>query len=426
MALDSPYTLNAVRSLKNYGLYISGNTYDPIFTKGIIQAKPNLLINGSTCTLDYSHVFDISDKTYLKKTFGGFSAGETFSISSSQYYDEENNVLATLSGTCKLSSTTNDGQIIISQIISGLTGATNYNYYSKDNFVDTPQYAFTSTGGTIGYFLVNSLPNSSSTTFKKMGIIGSAFGFEEYIDIPDGGTGENNARIPVYATTTLKDNTEILYFTSGGTAQDFSTAATKVNLYLRGLPSLLTSPTNSNVTGIFTVNVVSTGDLVYCFENQSLNEATLRKSKLSSSYLGSYVACDSCYDLIYGSGLGTPIGTVSPSFSSLLYLVVYSKSNVSATFAGGAAFLVSPTTNVTLSSTKNNIMKIDMSHPTMMGYNLSIYFDAAYKIPVGDKFYTYGTPGYNGAYGILQNYPTSSTLYCVLSGLSNIYFTITT
>ena len=425
MALDSPYTLNNVRSLKNYGLYILGNTYDPIFTKGIVQAKPNILINGSTCTIDYSHVYDISDKTYFKRTFGGFSAGQTFSISSSQYYDEANNILTTLSGSCRLSSTTNDNQIIISTIVSGLTGTTGYNYYNKDNFVDTPQYTFTSTGGTVDCFLVNSLPNTSATTFKELGILGSAFGFEEYIDIA-GGTSSNVARIQVYGTTTLKDNTELVYFTSGGTAQDFSTAATKVNLYLRGLPSLITAPYNSNVTGIMAVNVASTGDLVYCFENQSINQAMLRKSKMSSSYLASYVACDSCYDLIYGSGIGTPISTTTPSFSNLLYLVVYSKSNVSATFAARAAFLASSTTNVSLSSTQNNILKIDLSHPTMMGYNLAIYFDAGYKIPIGDKYYTYGTPGYNGAYGILQNYPTSSTLYCVLTGLSTIYFTITT
>lgn len=425
MALDSPYTLNNVRSLKNYGLYIIGNTYDPIFAKGIVQSKPNILINGSTCTIDYSHVFDMSDKTYFKKTFGKFSAGETFSISTSEYYDEQNNIRTNISGTLRLSSTTNDNQIVTATIVSGMTGVTGYNYFSKNNFTQTPQYTFTSTGGTVGYFLVNSLPNISKTTFKSMGIIGSAFGFEEYISI-SGGTAQNIDKIQVYGTTTLKDNTEVLYFTSGGTAQDFSSTASTVSLYLRGYPYLITAPYNSNVTGILTVNTYNTGDLVYCFENQSLNQASLRKSKLASGYSADYNACESCYDLIYGSGIGTTVNVSSPAFSNLLYLVVYNQSNVSSITATRAAFLATSTTSVNIASLSNTILKIDMSHPSLLGYNLEVYYDAGHNNPFGSGYSIYGIPGYNGAYAILNNYPTATTLYCILSGLSTIYFTIAT
>jgi hypothetical protein len=307
-----------------------------------------------------------------------------------------------------------------------LTSTSSYNYYNKDNFVDVPQYTFTATGGTIGNFLVNSLPNASPTTLKDLGIFGSAFGFEEYISI-SGGTSSNIDKLQVYGTTTLKDGTEILYFTSGATAQDFSSTATTINQYLRGYPSLITAPYNSNVTGIFTITNASTGTLIYCLENQSLNQAQLRKSKLASGYLGSYMTCDSCFDLIYGNAAGTTINIVSPSFTNLIFLQILSGSTVFVSTALSASFLASSTTNVSLNYlTTNNILKIDLSHPSIIGYKLNIYLDAAYKIPVGDKYYSYGVEGYNGAYAILQNYPTSSTLYCVLSGLSNIYFTITT
>ena len=43
---DSAYTLNKVRTLKNYGLYVTGLTVDPIFKYGILNSKPNILING--------------------------------------------------------------------------------------------------------------------------------------------------------------------------------------------------------------------------------------------------------------------------------------------------------------------------------------------------------------------------------------------
>ena len=134
---DSAYTLNKVRTLKNYGLYVTGLTVDPIFKYGILNSKPNILINGSTCTIDYSHVYENSDAVYLRKTFNGFSGGgETFTVSSSQYFDEYNNVTTTLSGTCRISSVINAGRIIVATIISGMTAESDYNYYGKNNFID--------------------------------------------------------------------------------------------------------------------------------------------------------------------------------------------------------------------------------------------------------------------------------------------------
>jgi hypothetical protein len=93
---NSPYVLNSVRSLKNYGLYITGSTVDPIWSKGFLNSKPNFSIQGSTCYIDYSHVSDISDKIYFKRTFSIFgSSGETFAFSSSRYYDENANISTT-------------------------------------------------------------------------------------------------------------------------------------------------------------------------------------------------------------------------------------------------------------------------------------------------------------------------------------------
>jgi hypothetical protein len=67
---SSPFTLNTVRSYKNYGLIIQGNTYDPIWSKGWLLSSPNISIQGTTCYIDYSQSFDTSDRIYLKRTFG--------------------------------------------------------------------------------------------------------------------------------------------------------------------------------------------------------------------------------------------------------------------------------------------------------------------------------------------------------------------
>jgi hypothetical protein len=422
---ESAYTLNKVRTLKNYGLYITGLTVDPIFKYGILNAKPNILISGSTCTIDYSHVYDNSDAVYLRKTFNGFSGGgETFTISASQYFDEYNNVNTILNGTCRISSVLNAGRLIVSKIISGMTAESNYNYYGKNNFVDTPQYTFTSTGGTIGYFLVNSLPNLSVTTFNNMGILGSIYGLEEYIEI-SGGTANNAERILVNGTTTLKDSREVLYFAAGGTFQNFSNTVTTVDLYLRGKPSLITAPYNSNITGIFTILNASDSNLAFCFENQTLNQSELRRMSLPPVYTSSFVDCKSCYDLIYGTDIGTDIYIISPAFTNLLYITVASPSSVVLT--PSTTLNVTITQPVTLNrSTGNNIFKIDLSHPSLIGYELEFYSDAGYNISLGTIYNSYGIPGYNGAYAMINPTPAATTIYGILTGKSTIYFNIKT
>jgi len=296
----------------------------------------------------------------------------------------------------------------------------------KNNFVDTPQYAFTSTGGTIGYFLVNSLPNLSITTFDSMGILGAIYGLEQYIEI-SGGTSKNAERIVVNGTTTLKDSREVLYFSAGGTFQNFSSTVTTVDLYLRGKPSLLLAPYQSNVTGIFTISDASTNDLAFCFENQTANQSQLLNASLPPVYKSSYLNCQSCYDLIYGSGIGTSIDIVSPAFTNLLYITVISDTSVLVTTSLGLSTNVSISQPVTLNrSIANNILKIDLSHPSLIGYELSFYSDSGYNIPLGTIYNSYGIAGYNGAYAMINPTPITTTIYGVLSGRSTINFSIKT
>jgi hypothetical protein len=258
-----------------------------------------------------------------------------------------------------------------------------------------------------------------------MGILGSAYGFEEYIEI-SGGTLDNAERILISGTTQLKDSTELLYFAAGGTFQNFSTTNTSVDLYLRGYPSLMTYPQQSNITGIYTISDALTNDLINCYENQTINQAQLRNSKIAVGYLSSFINCTSCYDLIYGSGISTPFSIISPAFNNLIYITISSPVSTTNIAALNINITTSASSIILAPSNGNTTLKIDLSHPSILGYSLETYTDAAREIPLGYAYKSYGVPGYNGAYAIIDSYSKSTPIYCILTGLSTIYFSIQT
>lgn len=421
---SSVYTLNNLRSLRNYGLYVSGNTTDPVFQNGWLQSKPNILIKGNSCYFDYSHSFQISDLVYLNRTFSNLGVGATFYMQPTQYFDEEKNILVNLGGTCTIGELLNDGKIIIANVLSGLTGTTGYSYFGKENFVDLPQFNFTENKSFTGYFLVNSLPNLSVTDFEKMGILGNIFGFEEYISMSSG-ICENGERIQVLGSTKLKDSQEILYFLNGGTFQNMGNTLTTVNLFLRGDPMTISAPLQSSVTGIFTITDSNTNSLINCFENQSLNQYILRREKLSSSYIANYFNCENCADLVYGSQNTMQFSEIGYNFNNLLFLYIIDGSTASLTTSLTGSFVVNSAGSLRVSSSPTRIIKIDLSHPTLVDYDLTIYTNAN-KTTILDSsdFTKYGRLGYNNSYGIIKNYTPNTTLYCTLQGPSTIFFTL--
>ena len=123
------YVLNATKTLSNYGLIIKGSTYDPIFSQGYINSKPNISIIGSSCFIDYSQSFNISDLTYLKKVFNSTPVGTTFALSQGDYYDQELDYTVNLDGVFSFESLKNNDKLIIGGISSGFTYTSNYKLY---------------------------------------------------------------------------------------------------------------------------------------------------------------------------------------------------------------------------------------------------------------------------------------------------------
>jgi hypothetical protein len=443
-SLSNPYALNSVRTFKNYGFYIEGATaVDPIFSKGWMTVTPNVLVKGNTCYIDYSHVYDTSNRVYLKRTFGSFTggSGKTFYFSPTEYVDEETNSRYTVGGTCNFSQSLNDTRIIIATIGSGFTSNSNYNYYKKENFTSNPQYTFTDTGSTGYYYLINSLPELSPTGFINSGALGTAFGgAEEYIEIT-GGTAQNYGRIPIYGASVLKDGQEIMYFTSGGTAQDLTTAATTINLYLRGDPTWAQNNNSQSSLGIILVKDLN-GNIAECYENQNTNQSIYRSKAFSSSYTGSFILCKNCPDVIYGENLSLPTGLILDSFLNVLFLYITTTTVGSTTYyslntqsipsrPNPSVATINPNTSILsltnfqyLASGSN--LKIDLSHPSLLGFEFDAFSDPERTIKANEIVNVFGPLGYNTSYAYAY-IATSSirTLYCTLYGPQTINFTVT-
>ena len=417
-------TLNKIRSMSNYGFYITGNTVDPIYSKGWISSTPNISIQGSSVYIDYSHTYDTSDLTYLRKIFG--TTGITCSFSEVNYFDDNKNIKTKIGGTIQIQKTLNGNKIIIGSIISGFTSSNTYNYYLKENFLSTPEITRQASGSYTGYFLVNSLPKLSLSTFKTLGLLGQDLGYEEYIELA-GACGENQGRLQVKSICTLKDNTELLYFSAGVTAQDFSQKLTTLDVYMRGDTEKLVAPGGSNLTGIFLTRNTSSNSIINCSEYQTQDQAIMRQDFINldpsiinvSSY---FINCKSCYDLVYGYDSGIVLDTqVGESFNSLIFIKV--EENTSSIIPSVNLFLSTTNNTVFIPSNTENVVKIDLSHPSLLKYDMFLYTEVTRSVLINTPdFVKYGEIGYNNSYAILKNYGKNRTIYGTLKGPNTINF----
>lgn len=417
-------TLNNVREYKNYGISIFGNTYDPVFTKGWLNANPNISVMGSTCYFDYSNIFDISDRTFLKRTFGIFPIGTTFYVSSTEYYDEKTNVRTNIGGTCSFSSSFNDGKIIEATIVSGFTFNSAYNFYSKENFLTTPQYTFQYVGSTANNFILNSFPNTYQTSFKKMGFLGNKFNFEEYVEI-SGTTGSNYGKLKVDSVLSLKDNQEILYLTGTAQNQILNNSATELKMYIRGSSDVDEIQKSKSNLGIYRIQNQN-NQLINCYENQNEYQVHLRKQTLGITQSGYWVNCETCPETIYGDNLTTEDEASNLLFDNMVFL--YIRTDISTSFPDFtpvySRYVLTqrnlngvPQNASSLSFSVDIGLKIDLSHSSLQNWFFEIFADPGYTVEVSSGVIKSGKPGYNNAFVFLpKNLKIPNTLYCRLVG----------
>jgi hypothetical protein len=130
-------------------------------------------------------------------------------------------------------------------------------------------------------------------------------------------------------------------------------------------------------------------------------------------------------DLVYGEASPQSFAVVGDLFDSLISLSIVDGATANVSSALTGSFVVNSTTIIRIPTLTNKTLKIDLSHPTLIDYDLTIYTDSNRKTLISSSsFQKYGVIGYNNSFGIIKNILTSNTLYCVLQGPSTIFFQI--
>jgi len=430
------YNLNEVKRIKNYGISINGNTYDPIFTKGFLNSSPNISIVGTSCYIDYSNTTNLSDLTFLKRFFSSSPQGTTFYLSYGDYYDETKNIQLDISGVFSKVLSTNEDKLIIGSIVSGFTYTSNYSYFNRNNFVKTPQYTTGYVGGsTSSNYVLNNLTSNPEKSFINAGIIGSSFGKEEYVQIEE--STSNTGKLKINSGTILKDNKEILYLNSSLTDENLGTTYSNCVFYIRGNSNPIVLNYSRKEMGCYVV-YDENGNQISCFENQNRLQAFLRSQHENESYSSYWVPCLDCSRLS-DNAINAATSDRSLLFDSSVFFYVteqpyitLNNSNQYETQYSYTLFSnasgndnISTVSEITFSIDYG--FKIDLSHPSLKNFTVEAFADNYKSVPMSEHIFKIGTPGYDQAGLIYQKTANSpKRIYVELTGptVFNINITV--
>jgi hypothetical protein len=411
------YTLNAAQSIVNYGFQVLGSTYDPVFTKSYLQSSPNISISGNSLYIDYSNSFNNSDRTTLIKLFKNTPVGTTFSVSNAEYVDRELSVVSDLSVIFRLENLTNNDQLVIGGLVSGITVDPTYTYYVSDNFSNPPQYSTNYTGGTGVNYIINTLNDSKFKSLSNKGLLGSVFSKEEYIEIS--GSTLNSGKLLVNGCLQLKDKKEVLYCGVTLTNENLLNRETTMTQYLRGEsnPEILSKSRKS--LGCYVI-YDELGNQIDCFERQNELQAYLRSQFEGATLSTQWFVCDSC------SRLGeNAFDAANPDKSFEFEASIFAKVLTSFDNNNNPVYqlLLNYPTSFTLRTSSSiavsvtNGFKLDLSHPTLKGYSITTYGEEEKINEVTQSIYYYGVPGYDQSSLVYQKTLTSPrSLYIVFEG----------
>ena len=334
--------------------------------------------------------------------------------------DELKNIRTNIGGTFTYSSTFNSTKTIIGKIVSGFTGVTSYNFFDKNNFTKPLQFSMGYTGGsTAANYIVHSLPNKNNTSFSNCGVIGSAFNYEEYVEIY--GSTLNSGKFKIYGLVKLKDNKELLYSTNTFTNENLFTSNTTLNYYIRGESdvSIIEKPQAAlGAYNIYNTNLVKQD----CFDNQNEYQTFLRSQAIGTAYYAYWLPCQSCGNFVESSSY-PPNGNKTLDYANSIYFSIVQVATNPNT-SGITPYQIY--TNRSYTSTSSAVssvsfgpanLKIDLSHQSLQGWSVDLYSDVNLTQRLTTSYYRSGSPGFDQSY-ILLIYSTSlpKTLYCVFNG----------
>ena len=428
------FVLNVVKSFTNYGIVLSGTTTDPALTKGFFSSSPNISIIGNSCYIDYSNTSNISDLTYLKKLFSTAAVGTTYALVYGDYFDEVKNIRTDISGVFSKSSFTNNDKLLIGSIVSGLTYTSNYSYYDKSYFVNPPQYTTGYTGSANLNFITNNITSNPAKSFINSGLIGSSFDHEEYIELS--GTTLNTGKLKINSVIKLKDNKELLYIDDTLVSENLGNTYTTSNFYIRGNVNSDILNKSRKLLGCYVI-YDSNGNQTNCYENQNQLQAFLRSQLISAGYSAYWVPCLDCARLT-DNALNAASGDKTLFFDASVFFYVEQQALATLndalevvlsyvyTLKSNAVSNSSLQVTSAITFTVDNGFKIDLSHPSLKGFNVEVYLDSLYTIPMTQYIYKLGSLGFDQASLIYQkNNNSSKLLYLQFTGPTTINVQIT-
>lgn len=403
--------LTNVKTTQSLTLEFFGATADPCFTKGFLESSPNILISGNSFIFNYSHTKVSNDLKFLKLFFDRLNVGATFNFSDGNYVNIETGAQTTWEGQFALRGKTGTyNEYLYFSGVSGTTGLSN-GIYDKNLFSSPVQ--FTANVGATANLLMSKLPDSSPLNFTYLGLYGSDFDFEEYIEVEK--STSNMARIPVKNCIKLNDGSEVIYLDPTYTIvnENLYFQNSFVYAYLRGQLTPEEINFDETINGVLLIANDAPGVYTRVLDNQNQQQYKLRRLQNPPYSVNYYWYPTTTLkqfnpdNIYYYTGIG--------HMYTKIYHAVYNEEIVSESVA--SAFFQPPTIvqneiydnlyidNATVTTliytaptdyTKNNF-KIDLSDVRNGGTTVAAFADPECTIPLAGNFAIVGTPGREGA-----------------------------
>lgn len=428
------FSLITVKSTSSYTSEFVGSTSDPCMTKGILYSSPDIFVTGNSFYFDYSGCKNSSDLKFLKKFFDNLSIGNTFNFSSGIYFIPETGIQTPWVGQFTLEGKTGSYNEYLS--LSGLTGVSSLTgpHYHSEQFSSPIQ--FTATSGITAQFLQNHLPKEDPFNFSYLGIYGSDYGFQEYVQVDI--SSANAGRLLIKNSITLNDGSEIIYIDPSNTitSESFYFANAGISVLQRGDPPLSVRNTNQNSNGVILINGATKNMIL---DKQNRFQLSCRENYDTVNNYGWY----SNFNLknIKTTSEAFIKNGISINYTSF-YALKYVQSaqynfnvdgSVSVTTISASSYedfiyvddILANTLNIQFTNNPGSL-RLDLSHASNIGTILEFYTDYQLTSPLNTNYYYIGEPGYEGASFIYManNIGAPRTIYIKCTRTSTKYLTI--
>jgi hypothetical protein len=407
----SSAALTVVKSTQSFTLEFIGSTADPCLTKGYLESSPQVQLVGNSFFFNYSQSKNVNDFKFLKLFFDKLGVGSTFSFNSGKYTNITTGSVLSWDGQFTLRGKT--GAYNQYLYFSGLSGTSGISAGIYDRNLFTTPIQFTAVTGGTAALLVNKSPDMDPLNFTYLGIYGSDYSFEEYLQVNN--STLNQKRILIKNVLKLNDGTEVIYIdpTVSITNENLYFQQSMVDIYMRGVLTPDDINYDQTLNGILRISNTYPGVYTQLLENQNKQQFLLRQL-LNPVYPVNYYWYPNTKLVNFSSADVEAYTNASYVFASIFQLVydtnyipVFSTSAILdvPTLIGQEVYntilIDSNDTSVLNFSPGNNNttknFKIDLSDSRNIDLDISAYSDYACSVPLTRNFRINGTPGREGA-----------------------------